>query len=195
MPTIGDEIGLRELQARWAYSELVSPRFIAACVGFADFPELFDKARKGFAFENLTKEEVRVLVGYERHRAHGSGRPCGFVEKHKSFICESWNRQQIGAAITIVVDPSGNRRSLEALANSSPFEFQIDLGDARIAALLVPDDEEWIQSEPVPVVPIGPNFPVSGCPRTGWFLVDGYRRSLLFWRSQSSSLMVWAPQN
>lgn len=81
MPTIGDEIGLRELQARWAYSELVSPRFIAACVGFADFPELFDKARKGFAFENLTKEEVRVLVGYERHRAHGSGRPCGFVEK------------------------------------------------------------------------------------------------------------------
>ena len=185
MPFVGDKIGWRELQARWAYSELLSHRFISMYSQFAEFTGLFKKARAAVPFEALNGDETYYLfVMNDLVRS-----PLVWELKQvPTFVCESWTKEQIGRAFTIHEGNDGNPIPFERFAASSPFVVGrgLDPNDARVAALLIPDYRVIPQKEAVPLVPVGDGR---------LKLLDGYLRSLLFWRSsdRDSHLLVWVP--
>ena len=184
MPFVGYKIGWRELQARWAYSELLSPRFMSMYSQFAEFVGLFKKARTAVPFEALNEDETYYLVVMNDLVRS----PLVWELKQvPTFVCKSWTKEQIGRALTIYNDSDGPT-SFERFASSSPFVVGqgLDPSDARVAALLIPDYRVIIQKEAVPLVPVGDGR---------LKLLDGYLRSLLFWRSSDRDrhLLVWVP--
>jgi hypothetical protein len=185
LPFVGDKIGWRELQARWAYSELLSARFISMYSQFAEFAGLFKKARTAVPFEALNEDETYYLfVMNDLVRS-----PLVWELKQvPTFVCESWTKEQIGRALTIYKDNDGNPIPFERFAGSCPFVVGqgLDPSDPRVAALLIPDYRVIPQKEAVPLVPVGDGR---------LKLLDGYLRSLLFWRSsdRDSHLFVWVP--
>jgi len=183
MPKVGDKIGLRELQARWAYSELVSPRQILNYCTFAGFEPLFEKARQNIPFEDLDNEETDYLFVMN----DGVRAPlAAMLKPFPVFACESWRRDKIAQALTIAFD-RGNQLTFETYANNPLFApgQRPDPGDFRLAALLMPANEKSF-AEPVPLVPTG---------NSQFMLLDGYLRSLLFLRSTDPDrrLLVWIP--
>lgn len=151
---------------------------------FAEFVGLFKKARTAVPFEALNEDETYYLVVMNDLVRS----PLVWELKQvPTFVCKSWTKEQIGRALTIYNDSDGPT-SFERFASSSPFVVGqgLDPSDARVAALLIPDYRVIIQKEAVPLVPVGDGR---------LKLLDGYLRSLLFWRSsdQDRHLLVWVP--
>jgi hypothetical protein len=57
-------------------------------------------------FEELTKEEIGYLSAMNDIVRLGRNGLAALVRKYRSFICTSWDKNRIGAAITIVRDAS-----------------------------------------------------------------------------------------
>src|SRR2546430_1182855 len=97
---IGRKITRRELQARWAYSELASSRFAAKWYGDAPQP-LSDKAKKKIPFEQLASEERECLAVLNASVRE----PLWARTMIENFVCTEWTREQLLQTVCVVQWP------------------------------------------------------------------------------------------
>lgn len=184
---IGREIEKKELQARWAYTELTSVRFKSNYEPSAN-SDLFYKAENGVDFSSLTADERDRLVKlHEKYRR-------GFLPlmEFARFSCESWSKLQLASIWALpAFDPNGKQHPIPfltflALPRLNNLDGTPDNGDPRREADKVPTDQGFGQTEPLVVGLLG-TVPI---------LIDGYCRAVLFMRSENpaAQLLVWIPR-
>lgn len=174
-------ISATELAARWAYAELVSPRFADGYVKLTH--PLRVKAAGGVAFSSLSNEEVETLRAMlENHHDRGGMYP--LLVYFPRYAPRSWEYDQL--------------RDLSVMGGLGWSRFSdFEKGEA-----LTPAAEEvhaklkdkasgpFVQSDgPIIVVPCHYNR------RPFQLLLEGTFRSLLFARdrSETTRLRVWVP--
>jgi hypothetical protein len=186
MPSVGDKIDRRKLQARWAYCELTSPRFGGHYRNFPGGQPLFEKAKAGVAFEQLASDEIArlqamnaclrkpLLDDYE-------------IENVTGFVCQAISKADLQHISTLgFFDPDGKGRlltfgefvtaSYKRDGNGNP-----EPGDPRVACASAAG--EFSPTEPPIIWPYrGHRVPM-----------EGYFRSLMFNRSANpdDELLVW----
>jgi hypothetical protein len=133
----------RELQARWAYSELASSRFATKWYGDAPQP-LSDKAQKKMPFEQLSSEERECLADLNA-RVRG---PLWTLTPIDSFVCAEWTKEQLLQTVCVVENPWP---PLAAYIAATPQPG--DLSDPRNIAVSTPPSQPFSQQEPIIVVP------------------------------------------
>jgi hypothetical protein len=172
---IGREITRRELQARWAYSELASSRFAAKWYGGAPQP-LSGKAQKKIPFEQLSSEELECLAALN---ASVRG-PLWARITVGSFVCTEWTREQLLQIVSVVENPWPPLA--DYIATTPPHG---DMSDPRNIASSTPPSQPFSQQEPIIVVPCYGKET----------LFDGTLRSILFLRSSDADarILVWVP--
>jgi hypothetical protein len=172
---IGRQITRRELQARWAYSELVSSRFAAKWYGDAPQP-LSDKAEKKIPFEQLSSEERECLAALNASVRE----PLWALTPIDSFVCTEWTSEQLLQTVCVVEQPWP--LLADYIATTPP---PGDLSDPRNIAASNPPTQPLSEQEPIIVVPCNGKQT----------LFDGTLRSILFLRSSDASarIMVWVP--
>jgi hypothetical protein len=179
---IGRTVSLHEVQARWAYSEINSPRFHRLYAQHPRSPVVLPKAKDSVPFGDLSPTDVDVLV--ELHRGV-RGYFLYYLNGDEVFTCEAWSKEQIE---TVYVSPSNYSliplRSFAASPRPLGSDGNPAWDDPRVAADLCPSDRPFDQSEPVVIV-LFENRKV---------LLDGYCRTLIFLKSENTSeLLVWFP--
>jgi hypothetical protein len=95
MPSVGDRATIREVQARWAYSELLSPRIIAKYSLFPGFMSLFDKSATLPLLQSFVLIGQKLGVGLQVIEAvlgHTGGSRSGIVKTYQrhSFAAEKY---------------------------------------------------------------------------------------------------------
>jgi len=176
---IGRIATVREVKARWAYSEVNSPRFQVLYAHHPHSAAILSNANANVPFDDLSTMEVDVLVDLHRQvRAYF----LPFLKDVGFFTCEVWSREQVES---LHVSP-GKRLliPLRSFADSPPpvgLDGKPAWDDPRVAAGRVPRDRPFVQTEPVPVVQFEGRM----------VLLDGYCRSIVFLKSESKELLVW----
>ena len=178
------------VKAMWAYSELRSPRFVDIYRGrFPDAAELIAKATSGVRFETLTASEVDQLARFIEVVREPFVRGLNGRHGGNTFVCESWNEQQLGRALTVHgMSPSGKSMIPFEIFASLPADP--DRGDSyrdpRRAADRYGSQVPLVQIEPATALLFGSKR----------LLIDGYFRGILFYRHMLANqrLRVWVPR-
>jgi hypothetical protein len=182
---IGKKITRRELQARWAYNELASKRFVLEKVQFSakESQSLFDKARANAPFESLSKDEFEQLMGMHEEccRCILKGEIFDCLKGAKYFVCQSWPKEALLETM-LVSSLGGERFSDFVVRESSPGMS----ADPRTAAARRRPVEPFKQGEPICVVPY------NHCQ----LLIEGALRALMFMigTDNRAEILVWAPE-
>ena len=154
-------ISLLDVQARWAYSEIDSPNFAR----FYDLPDLRAKRNSGVAFEDLTADE-RYSLAFQ----------CANVRMPLMHYF---------TGITTFEEIPLAREELRQL-HVPPVvwggtNLTMTFWDYIKSKSDVPSDPRNMVASPS-----GYNRPTDpitiGRAFAGWFLIDGYRRAVSFWR-------------
>lgn len=164
---LGHSIGVDEMMARWAYSEIRSSRFATNFV--ASCSDITKKVLAGYRFDALSNDDRRRLVAAlaaYRSRLLRGLRKSGTV----TFVLENWDKTQLS---DIRVLPALGAVSLAQFA-SAPIagsgKERPDVKDPRLVAAQYGPNEPFVQREGIFVMSyIG----------SSW-LLDGTLRSLLF---------------
>ena len=171
----------------WAYSELRSSRFAALYRRrFPDAADLIDKAASGVGFDSLPADEVERLTGYV-----GVFRPLARALDASSvghtFVCESWDKKRLEQALTLpAMTDSARCVPFWRFVRSAPKPDQgTAFLDPRNTANQLDDNNPFVQHEPV----------IAVLHRGRPLLIDGYLRSILFYRHGRADqrLSAWVP--
>jgi hypothetical protein len=181
---IGKKITRRELQARWAYNELASKRFVLEDVQFHSekAESLFAKAKANSPFEALSPREVDQLM--EIHvqccRCILKGEIIECLKNTEYFVCEEWRKEQLLETM-LVSSLGGERFSDFVVRESSPGMSS----DPRTAAARLRPPPPYVQGEPICVVPYNKSQ----------LMIEGVVRALLFVvaTDNAAQILVWAP--
>jgi hypothetical protein len=186
---IGSVATTRLVKARWAWSELTSPRFATRYPKLGpDAVRLQGLANRGASFAALLDADMDVLVRLVERQYPGLVRNFdGLGFEH--FVCVAWTKQDLLEALALPVLSPGRRRNIpyrEFIANPPHMvNGKPDWSDPRVSADAWPPDKPYSQSEP--------GIAVRGRGRT--LLVDGYCRSVIFMRrgTDGDRFLVWVP--
>jgi hypothetical protein len=184
---IGQRITTPVLHARWAYGEITSPRFANFYRGGVP-PDLMQKASDGIPFEALEPNETALLTALQSQVRQAL---LPFLSGINEFVCESWSKATLMRVYTLpALDPQRRGRLVPLISFVASPRFLDANGnpeptDPRVAADQVPLTEAFVNSEPVPV----------GLWQGYRVLIDGYRRSILFLRSENlqGEILAWVP--
>lgn len=182
---IGKRITRGELQARWAYNELASKRFMLEEVQFShkESQSLFEKARNNAPFEDLSPEERRQLEGFQETccRCILKGEIFECLKGAEYFVCQSWRKEELLQTM-LVSSLGGERFSDFVVRESSPGMSS----DPRTAFARRRPVEPFKQGEPICVVPY------NHCQ----LLIEGALRALRFviGTDNQAQMLVWVPE-
>jgi hypothetical protein len=184
---IGSKIPIRIAKARWAWSELTSPRFgnKYAAMG-PDAIRLQYLAKNGAAFDALPEPDKDILVSLIEKRQPGFMRDIANV---KEFVCEAWTQDDLMKTIAIPALSPGKDRLLPYadFIKNPPHMVggQPEWSDPRVSADSWPQGKPYSQDEPaIAILHSGDKI-----------LVDGYGRSVIFVKHGKSDdkFLVWVP--
>lgn len=179
MLQIGRRAKPTEVRARWAYSELTSPRFAAT---YAASRHLFDHANTGTDFDDLTQADKTALETVTSTERSGLW---PHINCFSEFECQSWLNAQICQCLVLpALDPQRNGRMVPLVSFLASPRFP-EATDPRNAADTVPLGTPFIQKEAICVIPVQGRF----------LIIDGTGRTILFLRTESldDRLLVWKP--
>ena len=177
---VGETVSLKEMKARWAFSEIRSPRLSADYHLDPRVPPL--SARMGTAaYEFLSEEDTEALVGiFETFRGNYLQHYWADV---RVFVVEVWSADRLGQVYVMSeADPTGAGRFqlFSAYAVAPRSTGPAARLDPRVAADSVPLSMALRTSDPL-VVGQYKDFRV---------LIDGYFRGLIFMRSAAPTERV-----
>src|SRR5271167_1005349 len=96
----GERISVKELKARWAYSEIWEVRWRGYYAELS--PE---KVRRGVPFDNLNLDErahLQWMLSMVRYYISPE------LDKFQTYECQSWTKDQLGRAYTMLcMSPNG----------------------------------------------------------------------------------------
>jgi hypothetical protein len=169
----GEVVSVQRMKARWAYSEIRSPRLTAVYQRNPRVPPLYVKVTT-FAFEDLSEFEVDALVEiFETARGRLLNH---YWSEVREFVLEEWSADQLGQVYAMSeADPwrEGRFHPFAAYA-ASPRPTGPNAGrDPRVAAHNVPLTTTLPELDPL----------VIGFYKGLQVLIDGYFRGLIFLRS------------
>ncbi|MFH0303467.1 hypothetical protein AAFX91_41460 [Bradyrhizobium sp. 31Argb] len=186
--TIGTTATSEEIKARWAFSEIPSPRFGPSYRGHGP-SHLHDLAHGGEPFEKVPPADwPHLLEMISKH-----GRNEGFVSNidtlgGATFTCTAWHLSDL--MNSHVLPTFGNvsypvfltQNPSIVLAGGSP---RFDSHDPRAVASSIDPGVPFVQREPCIVIRYGGHD----------VLIEGYLRSLLWLRKNdpATPLLVWLP--
>lgn len=188
---IGRTITAHELKARWAYSELRSPRFGENYTGLGPL-RLYQMSAKGVPFSELGKADHDPLVEMLNH-GRSPSMVAAIGNRADTYRCEAWTKGQLSHTWVLpIYNPAANGICIRYydFYLGSPIigpSGEIDETDARVAAQAIPLNYSVDTAhEPGIVVRVG---------ASSLMLLDGYLRSILFMRSSDSGhrFRVWVP--
>jgi hypothetical protein len=181
---IGKKITRRELQARWAYNELASKKFVLEDVQFHSKKAegLFVKAKDNAPFESLSPQEIDHLMEIHEQccRCILKGEIIECLKNTEFFVCESWRKEQL--LETVLVSSLGGERFSDFVARETSPGMS---SDPRTAAARRRPPPPYVQGEPVCVVPYNKRQ----------LLMEGALRALLFviGADNAAQILVWTP--
>jgi hypothetical protein len=170
----GEVISLQRMKARWAYTEVRSPRLAADYLIDPRVPTLCAKIGT-VPFECLSALEVDTLAEiFETFRGNYLNHYWADV---REFVIEDWSADQLSRVYVMsALDPSGGRYHPFAAYAASPRPTGSTARlDPRVAADKVPLTTALRAPDPL----------VIGRYKGFQVLIDGYFRGLLFMRSAS----------
>jgi len=172
----GTRVSADEVKARWAYSEIWADRWKAE---YADYEP--EKVRQGLAFENLSPDEKAHLLFM---LMNWRGYVAPEVDKFQIYECQSWTKDQLARTYTIMQMAPDQNSNIPFLSFCICPRFN-NKDDPRVQADAIPLETEFVQTEPVIVLPYDEMN----------LLIDGYLRSVLFMRSPNpeARILVWYP--
>jgi hypothetical protein len=184
---IGTQISARIAKARWAWSELTSPRFAHEYPPFGpDAVRLQSTAKGGARFDDLPESDKDTLVSLIARRQPGFMQDIAGV---KEFICEAWSRDDLMKTITIrAMSPSKTQNILYSDFIKNPPHLEggkPEWSDPRHSGDSWPANKPFSQDEPgIAIIHNGHKI-----------LVDGYGRSVIFVRhgKPDEKFLVWVP--
>jgi hypothetical protein len=184
---IGERITTRIVKARWAWSEMTSPRFGKKYPALGpDAVRLQDLAKTGSAFASLPHSDVDTLVKLIETRQSGF---MPALDNVSEFVCVPWTKQDLLESITIpAMSLNKDSHILYSdfinnpphMVNSAP-----EWSDPRHSVKDWPHNKPYAAMEPA----IGINY------NGQKMLVDGYGRSVIFMKygKNTDHLLVWMP--
>lgn len=189
LPAIGTRAGAPEIRARWAYSEMRSPRFRGRFARI--YADLIVKANSGVAFSDLCEaDRDRLLLALNATR---NPEFAGHVDAAaEMYECRSWAEDELLNAWALPEFNPPDREyciSFKAflMAGSPAGLASLEDCDPRVAwrKRNSAAAKEYQQEEPIIVI---------GKPGT-YIILDGYFRTLAFVNSREKSrgLLVWIP--
>ena len=184
---IGTVIPTRLVKARWAWSELTSPRFAKKYGSLGpDAVRLQGMANAGARFDSLSAPDVDILVSLIEKRQSGFMPAFNGIE---NFVCVAWTKQDLLASLTIpAMSPAKNRHIPYSEFIKNPphiVDGKPEWSDPRVTADNWPNDQSFSQTEPAISIRVnGQNM-----------LIDGYGRSVIYMRhgKDADVFMVWTP--
>lgn len=182
---IGKRITRGELQARWAYNELASKRFMLEEVQFShkESQSLFEKARSNASFEMLNPEEIEQLRAIHETccRCILKGEIFECLKGAEYLVCQSWRKEELLETM-LVSSLGGERFSDFVVRESSPGMSQ----DPRTAFARRRPIEPFKESEPICVVPYNHcQLLIEGVLRALWFVIG---------TDNQAQVLVWVPE-
>jgi hypothetical protein len=170
-----------EIKARWAYSELTSPRFGPGYVGHGPV-HLFEMAKRGEPFSEVSPADWDILRDMLIQRR---GSMPATLDHAATYKCQGWRRSQLLSVRALPsFNPLGNGQAIpyRNFLDGAPTAGNDDPRTV-FAAITLPAKYE--QAEPVVIVRVCNEF----------LLLEGYLRSLLFAKSidPDAELLVWVP--
>jgi hypothetical protein len=179
----GQTATAREVKARWAYGEVLSDRFGNPYSGVLARP-LFDLIKSGCRFSEIDEGCWDFLIaGLSAARdAKFSGSIDTFGSK--GYVCVEWDVEDLLNCRVLPHFGVGlfYREFLTLLPMSIPPGL-LDVADPRLKAWSTPLHPAFVQHEPLISIRIGAEP----------MLVEGYRRSLLWFRNPAKPLLIWQP--
>lgn len=179
LPAPGEEVTSRVLKARWAYSELKSPRFSEAYRDLVDVA-VYAKADSETPFSTLSGAEVDMLV-HALDSVRRSLTPA--LDHHSHFRCMRWGAAMLGEAVCV---PGLGFLPLKQLRHPmSDFDRQMRIKVDRGRD----PTEPFTQHEPLIVIS-GTAYPDANARHV---LLEGTYRGLWFLTRppQSDAIYVW----
>jgi hypothetical protein len=178
----GTVIGIEELKARWAYTEITSSRyggFYRQRLGAA----VVDLADRSTRFGDLPRSELPELAA-----ALEAVRPPAFVDLVRRYgadryECVHWRLSQVLNCRTLPQYGTVPFYTFLAQPMARDAANEPRRSDPRYVANAVPESEVSAVAEPAIAVVIG-KHPI---------LVDGYLRTILWLRKPGDALPVWVP--
>ena len=187
----GQRVTTRIAKARWAWSELTSPRFGPKYASRGTQAiRLQTLAKSGTKFEDLSDLDRDILVSLlEQHQA-------GFMPglaSIKEFVCTEWTKEDVERTYTIQsLSPQKDRNiPYYEFIKNPPYMVggQPEWSDPRVSAKNDwPAGKAYELMEPaIALYPQGPGGVK--------MLVDGYAQSVIFMRNgkDTDRFLVWEP--
>jgi hypothetical protein len=173
----------REIKARWAYSEVLSDRFGDPYSLILDGP-LLDQIKDGCAFSEIDEGYWDLLIlGLNTARSprfSGNIDTCG----PNGYVCVEWSVEDLLNSRVLPHFGLGLcYREFLTLLPTSAEPCVIDPADPRLKAWMTPLQPAFAQNEPLISIRIGADL----------MLIEGYARSLLWFRSPTKPLLIWQP--
>lgn len=167
-------VSLHGMKARWAFSEIRSPRFALTYQQDPKVPLLYARICS-VTFECLSPSEVDTLA-----QLYESIRGCclnHYIAEVREFVIEQWSAEQLGQVYAMSeLDASGEGRYQPfATYAASPCTTPTAWLDPRLAAEKLSWTTTFRQHDPL----------IVGLYRGLQVLIDGYVRGLVFTRTAS----------
>jgi hypothetical protein len=164
------EVSLLDVQARWAYSEIVDSNFSRYYDGGRDISSLREKRSRGFPFDGLTADERYSLALMCAAVRQGMGR---YLVGIKSFIEGRLTRSQLGnLSVPPIVWPP-ERRGIGVVS------FRTYVSGHSEAPADRDKIGSGIREYVFPTDPL-----IVGHEYSEPYLLDGYHRAVSFWRQR-----------
>ncbi len=179
----------QEVLARWAYSEIVSPRVGGLYHQRAELAGATELALGGIPFDQIPRDHHPDLAAAATFiRATYSA----IITQHPRFLLAEWDKEKVGA---VFVDKWFNTphrdipmkfRDFVRWNRNVSIDGSLHPPDPRIAADAIPRGTPPLTEEAPIVTGVAPGF-----------LVDGYLRCLLFLRDapETAKLPMWVGLN
>jgi hypothetical protein len=168
-------ISFENMKARWAYSELDAERFTAWYEPFRPkYPTVFEQKQAKIPFDDLTSDEQDSLVEMNEY-ARGALQA---QLTRSDYELQYWTREHLSSVYALSQMCGGQYRLFAEFAATPPDPS--NPGDPRKRATQCRDPFQ--QTDPV-IVSVLPH---------GHTLVEGYTRSLHFWRYRNPAMKLLA---
>jgi len=180
----GQTATAREIKARWAFSEVLSDRFGDPYSAVLD-RLLLERIKGGCRFSEIEQSHWDLLIlGLNAAR---SPRFSGNIDASgpKGYVCVEWSVEDLLNSRVLPHFGLGlsYREFLTLLPTSVPPAGTLDPADPRLKAWTTPLQPAFAQGEPLISIRIGADL----------MIIEGYTRSLLWFRSPTKPLLIWQP--
>ncbi len=165
---------MREVQARWSYSEILSKGVGHFYDGLPGVEALRKKARAHVRFHDLTEEDFKVLCrGFNGVRGAFSA---NYLRGIAGFHVADWSKEQLSDLLIVPNATPLNRFAPFSVYAALPIDDTTPPCDARRAAESVQMTASAAEVHPVTL----------GMYAGRLVLLDGYHRAIRFWHSSNT---------